>query len=87
MIGVAAALMLHGYFFYRLWLLHRAQRDAMAMTFGLAGILMMTGVVLEGLTDTNMNQVPIMRAYWLMMGVLLAGSRIWEEKSDFWIRG
>ncbi len=42
------------------------------MFYGLIGILIFMGIQLEGLTDTNMNQVPIMREYWLLMGTLLA---------------
>ncbi len=75
-IGILAAIGLHGYFVYRLWLMHKADKNRMAMTFGLAGILMLTAIALEGVTDTNMNQHPIIRTYWLVMGMLFAGARL-----------
>ena len=42
----------------------------------MAAILILAGLQLEGLTDTNMNQVPIMREFWLLAGTLIAAENI-----------
>ena len=34
-------------------------------------MLILLRLQFEGMTDTNMNQVPIMREYWLLAGVLI----------------
>ena len=58
----------------------RLQRGSTIMTFGAAGILMLTAIVLGGLTDTTMNQHTIMRTYWLLLGTMFAGARIVTEQ-------
>lgn len=75
-IGIFASLMLHGYVVFRLWMLHQKQKGTMTLTFGMTGLLILTAIALEGLTDTNMNQHPIIRTYWLLIGTLFAGSRM-----------
>lgn len=79
-IGVLASCALHAYFLCRLWQLHRLQRGNTIMTFGAAGILMLTAIVLGGLTDTTMNQHKIMRTYWLLLGIMFAGAHIETEQ-------
>ena len=68
-LGLSAFLLLHGYFLWRYIRLWRQERHA--FPYGLTAILVLTALVLEGMTDTNMNQVPIMREYWLLAGILL----------------
>lgn len=75
-VGLLSFILLHGYFALRLFRMHRDAQGSMTLSYGAAGLLMLTGLQLAGLTDTNMNQVPIMRVYWLMMGTLLAADLI-----------
>ena len=79
-VGLAAYLFLHGYILYRLVCQYRKERW-MKLSYALIGILIFVGIHIEGMTDTNINQVPIMREYWLLMGILLVGGRI-VEKTD-----
>ena len=47
------------------------QKSLESVSCGMIGMLVFLGIHLEGLTDTNANQVPIMREYWFLMGLLL----------------
>ena len=76
LIGLIAFVMLHGYFFKRLYSLYKIESDKMILSSGLIGFLILLGLQLEGLTDTNMNQVPIMREYWFLIGMLLISGKI-----------
>ena len=67
--------MLHGYFFRRLYLLHKEEKTHMNLSCGMVGFLILLALQLEGLTDTNMNQVPIMREYWFLIGMLLVSGK------------
>ena len=74
-LGMVAFLLLHGYMVYRSWQLWREEkRVGEKFPWGLAGILMIMGIHLEGLTDTNITQVSIMREYWLLLGVIFAAA-------------
>lgn len=42
--------------------------------FAIIAILMMLGIHLEGITDTTIHNVPIMREYWLLIGICYMGS-------------
>ncbi len=75
-LGLVAFVMLHGYFFRRLYLLYKNERGKMLLSSGLVGFLILLALQLEGLTDTNMNQVPIMREYWFLIGMLLIAGKI-----------
>ena len=75
-IGFMAFMILHGYFFYRLYKLYESERGKMELSYGLTGLLILTALQLEGITDTNMNQVPIMREYWLLIGMFLIASKV-----------
>ena len=82
-IGLFAFVMLHGYFFRRLYLLYKEEQFEMRFSCGLVGFLILLALQLEGLTDTNMNQVPIMREYWFLIGTLLiSGKFINKQLSD-----
>ena len=76
MIGLFAFVMLHGYFFQRLYKLYKKDRYQLKLSCGLVGFLILLALQLEGLTDTNMNQVPIMREYWFLIGMLLVSGKI-----------
>lgn len=75
MLGLSAFLIFYGYLVYRLWIMYRQEYGKTLVPCGMAGLLLFVGILAEGMTDTNMNQVPIMRAYWLSMGVYFAA---WE---------
>ena len=70
-IGILAFIILHGYFLCRMFLLYRKEKSLESVSCGMIGMLVFLGIHLEGLTDTNANQVPIMREYWFLMGLLL----------------
>ena len=57
-------------------LLYRKEKNIDSVSCGMIGILIFLGLHLEGMTDTNANQVPIMREYWFLMGLLLAWGNI-----------
>ena len=80
-VGLSAFIGLYAYFFWRFW--HQKRREERNFTFsaGLTAILILAGLQFEGLTDTNMTQVPIMREFWLLTGVLMASEHILNQKS------
>lgn len=75
-LGFSAFLILHGYFLWRFLCLWR--KECHPFPYGLMAILVLTALQLEGLTDTNMIQVPIMREYWLLAGIVLAAGKMEE---------
>ena len=44
----------------------------MKFSAGLTLLLILAGLHLEGLTDTNLNQVKLMREFWVLAGALIA---------------
>ncbi len=83
LLGFISFVMLHGYFFWRFWKLQRQEHNRMIISYGMTAVLIMLGLQLEGMTDTNMNQVPIMREYWLLAGMLLFAGRVDNDKRRF----
>ncbi len=75
-VGVLAYLLLYGYVFWRLWNCYRAERGRMPLSYGLMGLLIFIGIQAAGLTDTNVTQVPVMREYWLLTGMLLVAGKV-----------
>lgn len=75
LIGLAAFIGLYAYFF---WIFFKQFRREKNIPFGagITALLILAGLQLEGLTDTNMNQVPIMREFWLLAGTLIAAEKI-----------
>ena len=74
LLGLSAFILLHGYFlrqFVRIW-----RRDRQVFSYGMMAILFFVAVHLEGMTEVNIKQVSIMREYWLLIGVILAASKI-----------
>ena len=71
LIGFAAFLLLHGYILYMLWQQYGEEKAEGRISYAFVGIMMLIGLHMEGMTDTNFNQVPIMRAYWLLVGTML----------------
>ena len=70
-IGLLAFVGLYAYFFRRFYLQFR-QEKFMNISAGLTAFIILAALQLEGLTDTNMNQVPLMREFWLIAGMMLA---------------
>lgn len=68
LLGIIAFAILYGYFFRKFYILYRREHSYA----GLMAFLILLGLQLEGLTDTNMNQVPIMREFWLVTGIFLS---------------
>ena len=74
LMGLAAFIGLYAYFFWKFFTQYR--REKIPFGAGMTAILILAGLQLEGLTDTNMNQVPIMREFWLLAGTLIAAEDI-----------
>ena len=81
-VGITAFLLLHGYFLYRMIMLYRKEKDLVHCSCGMIGGLVIIGLHIEGLTDTNANQVPIMREFWFLMGLLLATGKMQLQHKD-----
>ena len=63
-------------YFARKFFLQFKREKFFSFGAGMTALMILAGLVLEGLTDTNMNQVPIMREFWLLTGTLLAAENI-----------
>ena len=75
LLGLASFIGLYIYFFWKFFIQFKREKN-FAFGAGITAILILSGLQLEGLTDTNMNQVPIMREFWLLAGILLASEDI-----------
>lgn len=75
LIGLAAFVGLYAYFLWKFFTQLRREKN-FSFGAGMTGLLMLSGLLLEGLTDTNMNQVPIMREFWLLAGTMIAAENI-----------
>ena len=78
LLGLASFVGLYVYFFWKFFTQFKREK-IFAFGAGMTGILILAGLQLEGLTDTNMNQVPIMREFWLLAGTLLAAEKIFKR--------
>ena len=74
-VGLTAFIGLVTYFAWRFFAQFKREKF-FSFGAGMTALMILTGLVLEGLTDTNMNQVPIMREFWLLTGTLLAAENI-----------
>ena len=70
-IGLVSFTALYAYFFRRFFIQYR-QENFMKFSAGLTLLLILAGLHLEGLTDTNLNQVKLMREFWVLAGALIA---------------
>ena len=75
LIGLASFIGLYAYFFWKFFTQFRREK-IFKFGAGMAALLILAGLQFEGLTDTNMNQVPIMREFWLLSGTLIAAENI-----------
>ena len=77
-VGLAAFIGLFAYFAWKFFKQFRREKN-FPFGAGMTALLILAGLLLEGLTDTNMNQVPIMREFWLLAGTMLATENISER--------
>lgn len=79
-VGLASFVMLQGYILYRLVRLYQAEksisRSVNTASYGMIGILVLAGLHLEGMTESSMLQISVMREYWLLIGLLLAAGKM-----------
>ena len=78
LIGLSSFVGRYAYFFWKFFTQYKREKN-FAFGAGMTAILILAGLQLEGLTDTNMNQVPIMREFWLLAGTLLAAEDIFKR--------
>ena len=78
-VGLAAFIGLYAYFFWKFFTQLKREGN-FSFGAGMTGLLILAGLQLEGLTDTNMIQVPIMREFWLLAGILIAAETILKKK-------
>lgn len=74
-LGGVAFFLLNTYLFWRLVKEYRKCGYAQ-YSFALMGILIFIGIHLEGMTDTNIIDVPIMREFWFLFGLALVSDKI-----------
>lgn len=79
LIGLASFIGLYVYFFWKFFIQLRREKN-FAFGAGMTAFLILAGLQLEGLTDTNMNQVPIMREFWLLAGTMIAAESILKQR-------
>ena len=72
---MASFIGLYAYFFWRFFNQHEREKN-FVFGAGVTAFLILAGLQLEGLTDTNMIQVPIMREFWLLAGTLIAAEKL-----------
>ena len=79
-VGLFSFLLLQGYILYRLVLLYQAEKSIShsvnTASYGMIGIWILAGIHLEGMLESSILQVSIMREYWLLMGLLLAAGKM-----------
>ena len=74
LIGLASFIFLYAYFFRRFFLQYKRE-SAMKFSAGLTLFIILLALHLEGLTDTNLNQVKLMREFWVIAGSLMTANR------------
>lgn len=78
-LGLTAFIVLHGYFLWEFYRIYRSGKSKLKFSAALTAFLILIGLLAEGMTDTNMNQLSIMREYWLLVGLMLAAERLETE--------
>ena len=75
-LGLGAFLMLHLYLFYRLAKLYRRDSKDENFSYALMGLLVFAGIHFEGITDTNANQLSIMRECYFLLGIAMTAGKV-----------
>ena len=79
-VGLFSFLLLQVYILYRLVRLYQAEKSIShsvnTASYGMIGIWILAGIHLEGMLESSILQVSIMREYWLLMGLLLAAGKM-----------
>ena len=78
-VGLASFIGLYAYFFWKFFTQFKREKN-FVFGAGMTAFLILAGLQLEGLTDTNIIQVPIMREFWLLAGTLIAAETILNKK-------
>ena len=78
LIGLASFIFLYAYLFRRFFLQYKRE-NFMKFSAGLTLLLILIALHLEGLTDTNLNQVKIMREFLVIAGSLIAANKFLGE--------
>ena len=81
LIGLVSFIFLYAYFFRRFFLQYKNE-NFMKFSAGLTLFLILFALHLEGLTDTNLNQVKIMREFWIIAGSLIAANKFLGVKNQ-----
>lgn len=78
-LGGVAFITLNAYLFRRLLKQYWGSGNGQ-YSFALMGILILVGFHLEGMTDTNIISVPVMREFWFLLGIALVADKVVEKK-------
>ena len=78
LLGIFAFVILHGFFATEFFRLTR-QDKSRKISAGLIALIILILMLIEGLIDTNMNQIAIMREYWLTVGLMIAAHNLGDR--------
>lgn len=73
-IGGGAFVLLQLFLLWKLIKIHRASQ--MRHSYALMGVLIFIGFHLEGMTDTNITYVPVMREFWFLLGIAFIADKV-----------
>lgn len=76
---MASFIGLYAYFFWKFFTKFKREKNFI-FGAGLTAFLILAGLQLESLTDTNIIQMPIMREFCLLAGTLIAAEQILKER-------
>lgn len=81
-IGGSIFILFNLYILYRLIKQYKRREDDNDYSYAFMGILIFTALHVEGLTDTNFTNVPIMREFWLLLGLAWIGDSVEKDKNE-----
>lgn len=82
LIGGSAFVLFNLYILYRLIKQYKRRERGNDYSYAFMGILIFIAVHVEGLTDTNFTNVPIMREFWLLLGLAWIGDSAEKDKNQ-----
>ena len=77
-VGFVSFILFHGYIIRRM--LMNLKQHCMKDDFSVMGVLFFLAFHLSGITDMNINNVPMMREFWFLTGMSLVGSKLFYDK-------